>query len=101
LKKKLIITTEIILILSTILPVLALLWDCISNAIHGTYPWGFGYGTDYGEMIYGMDAFIYAFFFDCTFLFVVVALWIGVAVLTIGFTIFTVIYMKTDNVIAE
>ena len=97
-KRTCIVFTEIILILATVIPVLALLWECIYTAIHGTIPWGFGYGVDYGAFIYGMEAFIYTFFFYCTFLFVLVVLWFGVAAATIGFSIFTIIYLKKNPV---
>ena len=97
-KKRIVIITEIILIIATVLPVIALLWECINAAIHGTIPWGFGYGVDYNEFIYGMEAFIYTLSFYFAFLFIPVILWFTMFVFTIGFTIFTVVYLARKPV---
>lgn len=93
-KKKLIVTADIALIIITIIPVLLLLWDCINTAINGTIPWGGIYGTDYVEKIYGIEAFFYALTFDFVFLFVLFVLWAGLFFYTIAFTVFTVLYVK-------
>ena len=93
-KKRLIIAADIVLIIATVIPVALLIWDCVRTAINGVIPSGFFYGPDYSEMIYGWEAFCYSFLFDCYFLFFLVILWGILFAITIGFTIFTVVYGK-------
>ena len=97
-KKTLIILIDIVLIVATVIPVILLFSSCIHSAIYGVIPTGFQYGLDYGEKVYGLEAFINTFLFYCTFLFAGVVLWIGMFIGTLAFTVFTVVYIKTAPV---
>ena len=97
LKKAVVIIIDVLLMLAMIVPVGALLWDCIYSAMEGVIPWGMGYGLDYGEKIYGFEAFRYVFTFDCVFFFILVILWVCLFVGTAAFTVFTVLYVKKNE----
>ena len=100
-KKRILIIINILLLLATMIPVCVLLWDCIDSAIQGIYPWGLGYGTDYGEKIFGLEAFRYVFITDCVFGFILVLLWVCLFVGTTAFTVFTAVYVKRDKLLAS
>ena len=94
LKKTILVVLDTIFIMATVVPVLVLLKECIEAAIVGTIPWGFGYGVDYGEKIFGIEAFFYVMSFYLAFFFVLVALWAMLYVFTSFFTVFTLVYLK-------
>ena len=93
-KKKVFIIIDIVLITATFIPAGWFLWQCIDSAINGVIPWGGGYGTDYGELIYGLPAFINTFGVLFVLLFVLVVLWGMLALGTIVFTVITVLVSK-------
>lgn len=100
-KKRILIIINILLLLATMIPVCVLLWDCINSAIQGIYPWGLGYGNDYDEKIFGLEAFRYVFITDCVFGFVLVLLWVCLFVGTASFTVFTALYVNRDKLLAN
>jgi hypothetical protein len=100
-KKRILIIINILLLLATMIPVCVLLWDCINSAIQGIYPWGLGYGTDYGEKIFGLEAFRYVFITDCVFGFVLVLLWVCLFVGTAAFTVFTAVYVNREKLLPD
>ena len=63
-KKKVFIGIDVLLILLSITPIGLLIYDCVNKAINGILPWGDGYGLDYGNRIYGLEAFRYELISD-------------------------------------
>ena len=95
--KKALVTIDILLILATITPVAALLWQCFDSAFNGTIPSGFKYGFDYGQFIYGAEAFIYTMVFFMYFLFFLVIAWAVLFMFTLVFTGLTISYFKENK----
>lgn len=93
-KKTIIVGLDTILIIATIVPVLFLMKECTEAAIVGTIPWGLWYGVDYGEKIFGIEAFFYVLSFYFAFFFIPLVLWTVLYVLTSLFTVFTLVYIK-------
>ncbi len=95
-KKKILITIDVILIgLSLIFPGW-ILYHCIDAAINGCIPWGGGYPEGYG-MIYGFPAFMNTLGTLCVLLAAAVILWAMFAFATLVYTIITVIICKSDR----
>lgn len=92
--KKTLVTIDIILIVLTVVPAAWLLWQCFHSAIYGTIPEGFTYGFDYGQMIYGAEAFCYTMMFFCYFLCFLVIPWVALFFITLIFTLIIVPYVK-------
>ena len=98
LKKTLVILLDIVMIVVTVVPAVLLLASCIHDAIFGVIPTGFQYGLYYEEKIYGLEAFINTFLYYCTVMFVGVVLWVGMFISTLAFTVFTVVFVKSEPV---
>ena len=81
-KKKIFVIIDVLLILASITPIGLLIYDCVDKAINGILPWGDGYGLDYGQMIYGYEAFRYELRFDLYW----GGIFLGIPVATIWFT---------------
>ena len=94
-KKKVFIGIDVLLMLLSVTPIGLVLYDCINKAINGIIPWGDGYGLDYGQMIYGYEAFRYELRFDLFWGVAVFGIpWAMLILTTIIFTVFTVMHVK-------
>lgn len=94
-KKKVFIGIDVLLMLLSVTPIGLVLYDCIDKAINGVMPWGDGYGLDYGQMIYGAEAFRYELRFDLFWGVAVFGIpWAMLILTTIIFTVFTVMHVK-------
>ena len=97
--RKTLVTLDILLILMTATPAAALLWECFNSAINGVIPFGGKYGLDYGQFIYGPEAFIYTMMFYMYFLFFLVIIWSVLFCFTAVFTGLTVSYLKEKRAV--
>lgn len=94
-KKKTFVIIDVLLILASITPIGLVLYDCINKAINGIIPWGDGYGLDYGQMIYGYEAFRYELRFDLFWGGAIFGIpWAALVFIAIIFTVVTVMNVK-------
>jgi len=88
-KKSVLISADVCLIIITIIPVILLLAECFNSAVNGVIPWG-----EDSTFIYGIPAFFNTLGVYLVYGFVLVVLWAMLFLVTTGFTVFTVVFTK-------
>ncbi|MBO4636083.1 MAG: hypothetical protein J5685_02945 [Clostridiales bacterium] len=96
-KKKVIITADIVFIVATLIPVIFLLAECFTSALNGVIPSGGYYPPDMNEKIYGIEAFVNTFGVYMVWFFPLVILWGLLLLFTACFTAFTFIFANSKK----